>query len=65
MSYDFSSYDSDSTPVMSRSESPTLENCEGETVLEKTLSRIGSGDKFFSLEFFPPRTKSGAINLFS
>ena len=53
-----------------RSESPTLENCEGETVLEKTLiekiqSRIGSGDKFFSLEFFPPRTKSGAINLFS
>ena len=51
-----------------RSVSPTPPDT-GETVLEKTLiekihSRVASGDKFFSLEFFPPRTKSGAINLF-
>ena len=33
--------------------------------LDKIQSRIESKDKFFSLEFFPPRTKSGAINLLS
>ncbi|KAK8723977.1 hypothetical protein OTU49_011381 [Cherax quadricarinatus] len=30
---------------------------------EKIQSRIESNDKFFSLEFFPPRTKGGAVNL--
>ena len=30
---------------------------------EKILNRIESNDKFFSLEFFPPRTKGGAVNL--
>lgn len=30
---------------------------------EKILTRIESGEPFFSLEFFPPRTKSGAANL--
>ncbi|MCL4125788.1 UNVERIFIED_CONTAM: hypothetical protein GTU68_058726, partial [Idotea baltica] len=30
---------------------------------EKILNHIDSGDKFFSLEFFPPRTKGGAVNL--
>ncbi len=30
---------------------------------EKILARIESGEPFFSLEFFPPRTKSGAVNL--
>lgn len=30
---------------------------------EKIHSRIESKDKFFSLEFFPPRTKGGAVNL--
>jgi methylenetetrahydrofolate reductase (NADPH) len=30
---------------------------------EKIRLRIESGDKFFSLEFFPPRTKEGAVNL--
>ncbi|KAF2358433.1 Eukaryotic-type methylenetetrahydrofolate reductase [Trinorchestia longiramus] len=30
---------------------------------EKIHGRIESGDKFFSLEFFPPRTKGGAVNL--
>jgi methylenetetrahydrofolate reductase (NADPH) len=29
------------------------------------MFKIGTQDKFFSLEFFPPRTKSGAINLIS
>ena len=35
------------------------------TLAKKIESRIASGDKFFSLEFFPPRTKAGAINLLS
>ncbi|KAK7085065.1 hypothetical protein SK128_003544 [Halocaridina rubra] len=30
---------------------------------EKIHNRIESHDKFFSLEFFPPRTKGGAVNL--
>lgn len=34
-----------------------------QTLLEKIQTRIESGDPFFSLEFFPPRTKSGAVNL--
>lgn len=29
----------------------------------KVVSRIESGDRFFSLEFFPPRTPAGASNL--
>ncbi len=31
----------------------------------KITSRIESGDNFFSLEFFPPRTPAGAGNLLS
>ncbi|KAK4299390.1 hypothetical protein Pmani_028322, partial [Petrolisthes manimaculis] len=30
---------------------------------EKIQGRVESRDKFFSLEFFPPRTKGGAVNL--
>lgn len=30
---------------------------------KKIQNRIDSNDKFFSLEFFPPRTKGGAVNL--
>jgi methylenetetrahydrofolate reductase (NADPH) len=33
------------------------------TLKEKLESRIASKDKFFSLEFFPPKTRSGAFNL--
>ena len=34
-----------------------------QSLTEKIESRIESGEHFFSLEFFPPRTKSGAVNL--
>jgi methylenetetrahydrofolate reductase (NADPH) len=51
------------TPATTRSSSPYLTNFEN-TLAEKIESRIASKDKFFSLEFFPPRTKSGAYNLF-
>jgi methylenetetrahydrofolate reductase (NADPH) len=33
------------------------------TLSEKIHARISSGDHFFSLEFFPPRTAAGAANL--
>ena len=33
------------------------------TLIEKINHRISSGDPFFSLEFFPPRTPNGAVNL--
>ena len=61
---------SESTPVSSRPHSPDFDRrvsifSTDMTLKEKVLSRIDSGDKFFSLEFFPPRTKSGAINLLS
>ena len=48
-----------------RSQSPTdFDYSSGNTTLaHKIRSRIESGDKFFSLEFFPPRTKEGAVNL--
>ena len=32
---------------------------------QKIQARLRSKDKFFSLEFFPPRTKPGAVNLVS
>ena len=35
------------------------------SLAEKLQARIESGEPFFSLEFFPPRTKSGAANLLS
>ena len=52
--------------TISRCSSPTFggQNLH-QTLIEKINSRIESGDKFFSLEFFPPRTKSGAVNLIS
>ena len=35
------------------------------SLAEKIKAKIESKDKFFSLEFFPPRTKAGAVNLVS
>lgn len=55
----------ETTPTASRSDSPVGCNSFDSTLKEKIMSRIESRDKFFSLEFFPPRTKSGAINLIS
>lgn len=35
------------------------------TLMEKINSKIFKDEKFFSLEFFPPRTPAGAVNLIS
>ena len=56
----------DTTPNSSRPSSPGpvfLNTCFETSLKDKINKRIESRDKFFSLEFFPPRTKSGAINL--
>jgi len=34
-------------------------------LIDRLNDRIQSGTKFFSLEFFPPKTESGAVNLTS
>lgn len=44
-----------------RSSSLALDSYQ--TLSSKIEARVESGDPFFSLEFFPPRTKSGAVNL--
>eukprot|EP00116_Pleurobrachia_bachei_P003408 sb/3463670/ len=36
-----------------------------QTLIEKIKAKVKSEDKFYSLEFFPPRTKDGASNLVS
>lgn len=42
----------------------TLEESQNYTTLaNKVLQQIECKDKFFSLEFFPPRTPNGAVNL--
>ena len=51
------------TPSTPRSSSPLMYTSFSSTLMEKIESRIASKDRFFSLEFFPPRTKSGAVNL--
>lgn len=43
-----------------RSHSPLFSSS---SLIDKIQSRIDGGDKFFSLEFFPPRTPAGASNL--
>jgi len=53
------------TPGGSRPASPMMFNSFDASLTEKIKARIESKDKFFSLEFFPPRTKSGAVNLLS
>ena len=51
------------TPTVSRSKHGS--DHFGIPLIDKIKSRIQSGDKFYSLEFFPPRTKAGAVNLVS
>jgi len=53
------------TPGGSRPASPLMFNSFDASLTEKIKARIETKDKFFSLEFFPPRTKSGAVNLLS
>ncbi|XP_072281908.1 methylenetetrahydrofolate reductase (NADPH) [Pyxicephalus adspersus] len=49
----------------SRCSTPILDLERYERLRDKMRRRIDSGDKWFSLEFFPPRTASGAVNLIS
>ncbi|XP_076325548.1 methylenetetrahydrofolate reductase (NADPH) isoform X2 [Tachypleus tridentatus] len=51
-----------SSPLISRSQSPISFGAYT-SLIDRINHRIESGDKFFSLEFFPPRTKNGAVNL--
>jgi len=53
------------TPGSSRPASPLMFNTFTTSLNEKIKARVDSKDKFFSLEFFPPRTKAGAVNLIS
>ena len=36
---------------------------KSQTLIEKIQDHIANKKKFFSLEFFPPRTPNGAVNL--
>ena len=55
---------SEETPGYDRTDSPLdYDNLTGCTLIEKINNRIESRERFFSLEFFPPRTKEGAVNL--
>lgn len=49
----------------SRSSTPVLDADRTDRLRDKMRRRIESGDPWFSLEFFPPRTASGAVNLIS
>ncbi|XP_031817411.1 methylenetetrahydrofolate reductase [Sarcophilus harrisii] len=49
----------------SRCPTPVLDAERHERLREKMHRRMESGDKWFSLEFFPPRTAQGAVNLIS
>lgn len=49
----------------SRCSTPVLDLERHERLRDKMRRRVDSGDKWFSLEYFPPRTASGAVNLIS
>ncbi|KAM9751764.1 LOW QUALITY PROTEIN: methylenetetrahydrofolate reductase (NADPH) [Menidia menidia] len=49
----------------SRCSTPGPEGDRGDRLREKMRRRTEAGDRWFSLEFFPPRTASGAVNLIS
>lgn len=49
----------------SRCSSPGLDPERHERLREKMRRRMESGDKWFSLEFFPPRTAQRAAQLIS
>ncbi|XP_007652542.1 methylenetetrahydrofolate reductase isoform X2 [Cricetulus griseus] len=56
---------SESSKDSSRCSTPSLDPERHERLREKMRRRMDSGDKWFSLEFFPPRTAEGAVNLIS
>ncbi|XP_043931178.1 methylenetetrahydrofolate reductase [Protopterus annectens] len=58
-----SSEDSSNSKESSRCSTPILDPERHDRLRDKMRRRIESGDKWFSLEFFPPRTSSGAVNL--
>nr|XP_045006704.1 methylenetetrahydrofolate reductase isoform X1 [Jaculus jaculus] len=60
-----SSSGSESSKDSSRCSTPVLDPERHEKLREKMRRRMESGDKWFSLEFFPPRTTEGAVNLIS
>ncbi|XP_039612004.1 methylenetetrahydrofolate reductase isoform X1 [Polypterus senegalus] len=60
-----SSSGGESSKESSRSSTPVLDADRTDRLRDKMRRRIDSGDKWFSLEFFPPRTANGAVNLIS
>ena len=60
-----SSSGGESSKDSSRCSTPSLDPERHERLREKMRHRMDSGDKWFSLEFFPPRTAEGAVNLIS
>ncbi|XP_075046335.1 methylenetetrahydrofolate reductase (NADPH) [Mixophyes fleayi] len=60
-----SSSSTENSKESSRCSTPVLDIERHERLRDKMRRRIEAGDKWFSLEFFPPRTASGAVNLIS
>ncbi|XP_078498336.1 methylenetetrahydrofolate reductase (NADPH) isoform X2 [Lissotriton helveticus] len=56
---------SDGSKESSRCSTPILDAERHERLRDKMRRRMEAGDKWFSLEFFPPRTTSGSVNLIS
>uniref|UniRef100_A0A671X1A9 Methylenetetrahydrofolate reductase (NADPH) n=1 Tax=Sparus aurata TaxID=8175 RepID=A0A671X1A9_SPAAU len=55
----------ESSKESSRCSTPVLDTDRSDRLRDKMRRRMESGERWFSLEFFPPRTASGAVNLIS
>uniref|UniRef100_A0A7N6B7P1 Methylenetetrahydrofolate reductase (NADPH) n=1 Tax=Anabas testudineus TaxID=64144 RepID=A0A7N6B7P1_ANATE len=55
----------ESSKESSRCSTPVLDADRLDRLRDKMRRRMESGDRWFSLEFFPPRTAGGAVNLIS
>ena len=53
----------ESSKESSRCSTPVLDADRTDRLRDKMRKRMESGDHWFSLEFFPPRTAGGAVNL--
>lgn len=53
------------SPTNSRAHSPNFMKKKYVSLIDRIHKREKSRTPFFSLEFFPPRTQSGALNLIS